>query len=285
MNFYSYTPYAGMQYHVTGPEAKETATAALAAMSLAGTFTAEHMAMVTWGEVTERAHSTGAVGYALKRQDRLSYEAEHPQVIDGRMRDENDSLVLIQRIHDKDLLFHDLVLSIAVIWKELAGKIERFKGHNFRDVQAVLSLLFENHKVKRGGRDGNMTFFTFDRKFKLQIAIQKGLDFGPELTVAEAKLLEAGRQLTAAVAGDANSEQAADLDTIVTSAFQRTDGKVSVSKVLSLRRHKIHNTLWNEGMAIINEAIIVASKKQQIRLYERTETGAYVAIPLDIAAL
>lgn len=284
MNFYSYSPRHGMCYHPTKELAIEAAEGNVTA-SIRQEADHRELEMITWGEVTERAQPTGAVGFALKRQDRLSYEAEHPQVIDGRMRDENDSLVLVRNIHEKDLLFNDLVLSIALIWKGLAGRIERFKGHNFRDVQAVLSLIFEHHNVKRGGRDGNMQFFTFDRKFKLQIAIQKGLDFGPELVIAEEKLLQAARQLTTAVSGDADSEQAADLETIVTGAFKRTDGKISVSKVLSLRRYKIHNALWNEGMKIIDEAIIVTSKKQQIRLYERAVTGAYIAIPLDIAAL
>lgn len=284
MNFYSYAPRCGMSYHPTKELAIEAAVADIHAAMKQSADPLE-LEMITWGEVTERAHPTGNVGFTLKRQDRLSYEAEHPQIIDGRMRDENDSLVLVKNIHDKDLLFHDLVLSIAIIWKGLAGKIERFKGHNFRDVQAVLSLLFEHYKITRGGRDGNMQFFTFDRKYKLQIAIQKGLDFGPELQAAEVKLLESARQLTTAVSGDADSVQAADLETIVTASFKRIDGKVSVSKVLGLRRFKIHNTLWNEAMDIIDEAIIVTSKKQQIRLYERIETGAYVAIPLDIAAL
>lgn len=285
MNYYSYAPNTGMQYHQTSKEAKEVADKAIRTF-LHNNITAEDvLETITWGEVTERATSTGEVGYALKRQERLTYEAEHPQIIDGRMRDENDSLVLVKNIHEKDLLFHDLVLSIATIWKNLSGKIERFKGHNFRDVHAVLSLLFEKHGVTRGGRDGNMQFFTFDRKYKLQIAIQKQINFGPELQVAEAKLLEAAKQLATAVSGDADSIQSADLETLIISKFKRVDGQVRVSEILELRRYKLHNVLWNEGLAIIDAAIIVTGKKQQIRLYERNEAGTYVAIPLDIAAL
>lgn len=276
MNFYSYSPDNGMQYHATKDEAQNAAKT-----SLQTEFPNDY---ITWGEVTERAADTGA-GYALKRQDRLSYEEQHPQVIDGRMRDENDSLVLLRNIHEKDLLYHDLVLSIAVTWMNLSGKIQRFKEYNFRDVQTVLALLYEKFKVQRGGRDGNMTFFTVDRKYKLQIAIQKALDFGPELQVAEQKLLTAAKELSTAVAGDADSVQAADLETLIVSKFKRIDGKVKVSEILSLRRYKIHNVQWNEGLDIIDKAIIVTSKKQQIRLYERNEQGAYIAIPLDIATL
>ena len=288
MNFYSYAPQFGIQYHMEGKEAKAMAETAVKQLVTAGhkcqanpAQLAADIATITWGEVTERAVDTGA-GYALRNQLRLAFEAEHPQVTDGRMRNGNDDLVLVKNIHETDLLYHELVLDIAVIWKSLAGKIERFKGYNFRDVQTVLALLFEKHGVKRGGTDGNMQFFTFDRRFKLAIAIQKKIDFGPELRVAEAKLIEAMEELTANTGDTSN---AADLKTLVTAAFKLVDGKLRVAEVLRLRSFKIENALWNEAMDIIDAAIIVTSNKKQIRLYERTETGAYVAIPLDIAAL
>ena len=284
MLFYSYAPNTEIQYHPTGKEAKDAADKAIRTFVHNGITNPEILGTITWGEVTERTVDTGA-GYVLKNALRLAYEAENPQVIDGRMVNGNDDLVLVKNIHETDLLYHDLVLSIAVIWKSLAGKIERFKGYNFRDVQAVLALLLEKHGVKRGGTDGNMSFFTFDRRFKLAIAIQKKIDFGPELQAAERKLAEAMEQMTATTGDGENSSNAADLKTLVTAAFKLVDGKLRVSEVLRLRSFKIENALWNEAMDIIDAAIIVTSKKRQIRLYERNDAGAYVAIPLDIAAL
>lgn len=275
MNFYSYSPGEGMKYHTTSAEAKESADTALKANNSPS----QICDRITWGEVAERAIDTGA-GFTLKRQERLSYEAANPQVIDGRMRDGNDSLVLVRNIHEKDLLFHDLVLSIAVIWKNLSGKIQRFKQHNFEDVSTILDLLFEKYEVKRGGKEGNMQFFTFDRRYKLRISVQKQLDFGPELQAAQAKLIEALEQMAST-----DTENAADLKTLVTGAFTLIDGKLRVSEVLRLRTYKIHNALWNEAMRIIDDAIVVISRKKQILLYERDVQGEYIAIPLDIAAL
>lgn len=280
MNFYSYSPNAGMQYHPTGKEAKAAAEKAL----YSGTCPAQIQDSVSWGEVTERAADTGA-GYALKNALRLGFETTFPQVIDGRMHNENDDLVLVRNIHEKDLLYHDLVLGIAVIWKNLSGKIERFKGYNFRDVQTVLALLNERYGVVRGGEEGNMTFFTFDRRFKLAIAIQKSIGFGPELQMAQQKLLEAAKQMAGTADADVLDANAADLETLITTRFKLIGGMVRVSGILELRRYKISNVLWNEGMAIVDEAIIVTSKKKQVRLYERNGLGKYVAIPLDIAAL
>jgi hypothetical protein len=275
--FYCYSN-DGMTYHPTGKAAKAAAEKAINS----GTCPVTLLDRITWGEVTEVARETGA-GYALKNALRADYELLHPQVVDGRMHNENDDLVLVRNIHEKDLLYHDLVLSIAVIWKDLSGKIERFKGYNFRDVQTVLALLNEKYGVVRGGEEGNMTFFTFDRRFKLQIAIQKAIGFGPELQMAQAKLLEAADQITP-IDGE-NSTNASDARTIVTASFKLVNGQVRVSAVLQLRRLKIANALWNEGMAIIDEAIIVTGKKKQVRFYERNDVGRYIAIPLDIAGL
>lgn len=276
MNFFSYSLANGMQYHQTGKEAQTAADAGIR-IGIAEGFNVADIAVTTWGEVTERAASTGDVGYALKRQDMLTYEIEHPQVIGGKMLDSQGNHILMKNIRDTDLMYHDLVLQIAVIWIALSGKIQRFKRRNFEDVAAMLGLLFERFETERGGKEGNMTFFTFDRTFKLVIAVQKKIDFGPELQVAKAKVEEALVEMSP----DGNS----DLKTIATAAFTLIDGKLNVAAILRLRSLKISNKLWNEAMQIIDAAIVVISSKKQIRLYRSEEQGEYSAIPLDIAAL
>lgn len=281
LNFYSYAPNTGMQYHPTKKEASDAAEKALRVLVHAGV-TGADLEAITWGEVTKRAAATGEAGFAMKNALRLAFEAENPQVIDGKMLDDRGNHILLKNIHETDLMYHDLVLSVAVIWKSLSGKIQRFKQYNFQDVTAALGLLNEKYGVERGGRDGNMTFFTYDRSFKLSIGVQKKLDFGPELQAAEAKLHAALEEMTGA---DMASDAAGDLKTIVTGAFTLVDGKLRVAEVLRLRTYKISNALWNEAMSIIDAAIVVISKKKQIRLYERDEKGEYIGIPLDIAAL
>ncbi|MFZ4857944.1 MAG: DUF3164 family protein [Desulfuromonadaceae bacterium] len=278
MNFYSYSVHNGMKFHPTGKEAKEAADAAIREMSIASNnYPEELMKQTTWGEVTERAASTGEVGFTLKRQERLSYEAAHPQEINGRRENANGDLVLMKNIHESDLLEHDLVLTVACIWLRLAGILERFKQHNFEDITAFVDLLFEKYQVKRGGTEGNMSFSTFDRKFKLTLAIQKGIDFGPEIQVAREQMMAAVDQM--------GGEHSGDLKTIVTAAFTQIDGKLRVAEILRLRSYKIENPLWNEAMQTVNDAIEVISKKKQIRLYERGDQGQYDAVPLNIAAL
>jgi hypothetical protein len=275
MSYYSYAPNTGMQYHPTSAEAKATAERALRQFVHNG-ITGPDISDITWGEVMDR----GVPGQApiLQKQVRIDYERSHPQVMAGRMENGNGDLVRVENIHETDLMYHELVLTIALIWKALSGKIARFKRYNFEEVTACLALLFEKHGVERGGRDGNMQFFTYDRRYKLQIGIQKCIDFGPELQVAQAKLLQSVDEM--------GGDKAPDLRTMVTATFGLDEGgKIKVSKILSLRSYKFDSPLWKEGMEIISNAIIVVGSKKMLRLYERNEAGEYIAIPLDIAAL
>ncbi len=276
MNHYSYSPHFGMEYHPDKEIAKAAAEEAVRIMSADPGYTADDMAQITWGDVTERATSTGAVGYALKRQDRLTYETVYPQVINGRMENGNGDLVRVENIKAQDLLEHDMVLSIACIWLPLSAMLARFKLHTFTDITKFVDLLFEEYKTKRGGAKGNMTFTTFDRKYRLSLTIQETIGLGPELLIARQKLLDAV---------DEYPDEANDLKTIVLAILFPTNGQVRVAQVLSLRAYKLNNPLWNEGMMIIDKAIDVVSSKRQIRLYVRNEQGEYDAVPLSIAAL
>ena len=278
-NFYSYSHYDGMQYHPTGAAAKAQADEALRIMSASGEtlYTLDDMAGVTWGEVIERAAATGDIGYALKRQDRLTYELAHPQVVNGRMENADGDLVQVKNIKEKDLLEHDMVLGIACIWIHVSAMIARFKLHTFEDIATFVQLLFDSYGVKRGGSEGNMTFSTFDKKYKLVVGIQKTIDFGPEIEVAKQKMLQAV---------EIYPEEANDLKTMLLAAYTQIDGKLRVAEILRLRTYKFNNVLWHEGMKIIDDAIEVISSKKQIRLYMRHNPGEeYTAVPLHIAAL
>ena len=276
MNFYSYSFHYGMQYHHTGAEAKTAADDAIRFMSADTTLDSRtDIEGVTWGEVIERATAIGETGYARKRQDRLSYEAAHPQVVDGRMMTAEGDLRRVENIHDADLVEHDVVLDVACIWLPLRARLERFKQHNFEDMTAFADMLYDKYQVKRGGSEKGLTLTTFDRKFKLVISIQKMIGFGPEIMVAQDKMLQAIDQ----------EGGSSDFKTLVTAAFTMIDGKLRVAEILRLRTIKISSPLWNEAMQIVNDAIEVISKKRQIRLYMRGADDQYENIPLDIAAL
>lgn len=278
MNFYSYSKHFGMKYHLTSQEAKTAAEEAIRVMTAdQAVYGRSEIATVTWGQVTERAHATSDVGYALKRQDRITYETAHPQVVNGKMTNSQGDEIQIKNIKEKDLLEHDMVLSVACIWLPLSAMLARFKLHTMEDITTFAQLLFDSYSVKRGGSEGNMQFTTYDKRFKLVVGIQKTIDFGPEIEVAKQKMMEAV---------EIYPEEANDLKTMLLAAYTQIDGKLRVAEILRLRTYKFNNPLWNEGMKIINDSIEVAFSKKQIRLYMRNNPGEeYAAVPLHIAAL
>jgi len=277
MNFYSYSPHEGMQYHNTKAEAKTAAEQARKAMNHADSdYTMGQMNTITWGEVAERMVLTTDAGYTLQRQELISYEVAHPQVINGKMENPFGDHIQVKNIKPRDLLIHETVLLIAVIWMATSAKIKRFKGYALMEIMALADILFEEHGVKRGGSEGNMEFKTFDGRFKLNVCIQKTLTFGPEIQVARQKMI---------AALDSYPAEADDLKTIVTTAYTQIDGQLRVAEILRLRNLDIKNALWIEGMEIVAESLRVESSKKHLRFYVRNEQGGYDAVPLDIAAL
>lgn len=282
MNYYSYSPVKGMQYHETKIAAKSSAEDARKTMVslLSGTGT-QDIQQITWGEVSERATCNSDQScYHLQRQELVSYEEKHPQVVDGRMMNPFGDYIQLKNIKPKDILIHDTVLMIAVIWLGSSAKVKRFKGYALMEIMALADILFEQHGVKRGGSEGNMEFKTYDGRFKLIVGIQKTLAFGPEIQAARQKMMDAL---------DAYPADADDLKAIVTNSYTQVNGQVRVAEILRLRNLNITNEvarpIWMEALEIIAEALQVAASKKQLRLYIRNEQDQYDAVPLNIAAM
>jgi hypothetical protein len=181
-------------------------------------------------------------------------------------------------IRPQDNLTDDLVVKIAMKWKNLNEVLSDFKRISFADVHALISLINEEYSEKRGGEKGNVQLVTFDGRYKLVVAVAETIAFGPELLAAQNLVTECLDKW----GEDARPE----LKVIVQAAFA-TDSKggISISRMLSLKRLNIHTEEWQQAMRALDDSLRVVATKQYMRLYERTESGGYRAVPLDIAAL
>lgn len=181
-------------------------------------------------------------------------------------------------IKPSDILIDDLVNGMAAQWKQQKEALAEFKRSAFGDVHALIGAINENYGVKKGGEKGNIQLFSYDGTFKLIVAVAETVTFGPELQAAREMINECLNNW----ATDAQPE----LKTVITEAFA-TDGQgsVSVGRILMLRRYNIKDERWLLAMSAITDAVRVTGSKQYMRLYERNEAGAYLPIPLDIAAL
>lgn len=189
-------------------------------------------------------------------------------------------LVPEHMISEQEKLVDDQVREIAEAWKNLSKAIASFKQKTFGDLHALVGTLNEQYRVKKGGEKGNVQLLSFDAKFKLLVAVNDVIGLGPEIQPCVEKMRECAT----------NWKEGAKPELVVlVDEFLATDGKgsFSVSKLLQIRRllQGVGDDDWRLAMRALDDALRVIGSKQYLRLYERNERGAYVAIPLDIAAL
>lgn len=181
-------------------------------------------------------------------------------------------------ISDVEKLIDDRVNEIAEKWKALAVQISEFKVGTFGDIHAVLGTLNEQYQVKRGGEKGNVQLVSYSGRYKLLVAVNEVIGLGPEIQACIEKMKECAAVWTEGAKAEAK---------VIVEEFLASDGKgnYSVSKLLQIRRFKFPDPDWRLALKAMDDALRVVGSKQYLRLSERNEAGAYVAIPLDIAAL
>jgi hypothetical protein len=175
----------------------------------------------------------------------------------------------------RDTLVREIIAGATAQSKALAA----FKTKTFNDIQAFVELSGEQYQVKMGGQKGNLTLHSFDGRYKVQRAVAESITFDERLQVAK-QLIDVCITAWAEGARD-------ELRVLVNDAFQvDQEGRVSVSRILSLRRLDIRDEKWLAAMQAIGDAITVTGSKTYIRIYERDDpTGQYRPINLDVAAV
>lgn len=173
----------------------------------------------------------------------------------------------------------ELVIELAEAAKNISGGLEKFKAEVLREVNAFVALSAEQYGVTWGGRKGNLTLYSFNGKYRVQVAMADRLVPDERLQAAEAMIGECVIEWSA--------ESRDEIKILVQDAF-RTDkeGKISLSRVLGLRRLEINDPKWQRAMTAIGESLQVVGSKAYVRFHERIEgTDKYSPISLDVAAV
>ena len=172
-------------------------------------------------------------------------------------------------------------LVIELLKKALATRqtLADFKALAMRDTDAFVTLSAEQYGVNLGGKKGNITLFSFDGTYKIQIAIAENIQFDERLQAAKALVDECITEWAQ------NSRD--EIKVLVQDAFKTDkEGEISAGRVLGLRRLNIMDDKWQMAMKAIGESLQVVGSKEYIRFYQRIgSTDKYEAISLDIAAL
>ena len=208
----------------------------------------------------------------------MTLNAAKPPVMDYRT-DARGRLVPDTMVKPIDKLRDDLVIDLIGKAKHMSNALGTFKDRVFADINAFVELSAEQYGVKRGGNKGNITLYSFDGAYKVQIAIAENVQFDERL--------QAAKQLIDECITEWSQNSRDEIKLLVQDAFQ-TDkqGKINTGRVLGLRRLNITDDKWQTAMRAIGESLQVVGSKEYVRFYERIgATDQYRAIPLDVAAV
>lgn len=197
----------------------------------------------------------------------------------GYWQDANGVLTPENRVAEIDKLRHELVSQMAAEAEAKSGTLAEFRQRVMADVQAFVELAADKYGAKLGGRKGNVTLVSYDGKYKVQVAIQDSLHFGPELQAAKALIDEF-------ILDEVKSAND-NIRALVMHAFDADkEGKINTGRVLGLRRLSISGDKWQAAMRAISDSVQVAHSKAYVRFYKRRpDTDAWQPIALDIAAV
>jgi Protein of unknown function (DUF3164) len=197
-------------------------------------------------------------------------------VPDGYMQDTLGRLVPIEMVKEIDRERDALVREIVGNALPLAGELAQFKGRALDDIQAFVELSAERYQAKLGGTEGNVQLTTYDGHYKIRRDIAKLMEFDERMQAAKALIDECLHEWTA--------DSRAEIRALINDAFQvDRAGKISVDRVLGLRRLDIQDPRWQRAMTAIGESLQVVGRKAYLRLYQRNRAGGYDLISLDVA--
>jgi hypothetical protein len=196
----------------------------------------------------------------------------------GYRADANGRLVPESMIKPIDLTRDQLVSELARKALDMSNLIAQFKAGVFADINAFVDLSGEQYGVALGGKKGNLSLYTYDGRFKVQVAVAEHLVFDERLQAAKHLIDEC------IVAWSADSRD--EIKVLVQSAFDTDkEGKINTGRVLGLRRLDIKDEKWQRAMNAIGESLQVVGSKSYVRFYERVGEDEYKPIRLDIAAV
>lgn len=195
------------------------------------------------------------------------------------MTDAQGNQIRVDNIKPIDLARDEMVRELVLKAKFAAGVLKEFRVNSFADIAAFVEMSAEEYGVKLGGKKGNVTFHSFDGRYKVQRAISEHITFDERLQAAKALIDECLDEWTQ----DANP----NIQIIINKAFEvDKEGNISTGRILALRRLKIDDARWMQAMNIIADSLQVIGSKAYVRVYERVgDSDVYVPISLDIASV
>lgn len=202
-----------------------------------------------------------------------------PTIPAGYRKDATGRLIPESMIKPVDIKRDELVCVIAQEAKKVQEILRGFKANVFHNINAFVDFSAKEYNVSMGGKKGNLTLYSFDGAYKVQVAIAEHMVFDERLQAAKHLIDEC-------ITGWSQGSRP-EIQVLVQDAFQTDkEGKINTGRVLGLRRLDIRDAKWATAMQAIGESLQVVGSKEYVRFYERIEgTDEYRPISLDVAAV
>jgi len=198
---------------------------------------------------------------------------------EGYWKDARGALVPESLIKPIDKQRDQLVREIVKAAQQLSQLMTEFKGRTFGDIEAFVDLSLQEYDTKLGGKKGNVSLATFDGQYKVMRANADNINFDERI--------QAAKELIDACVEEWSADARPEIKVIIDHAFAvDKQGKISIGRVLNLRRLDIKDPRWLKAMDAISDSLQVVGSTSYIRVYERIgETEQYRQIPLDMTAV
>lgn len=202
-----------------------------------------------------------------------------PTIPAGYRKDATGRLIPESMIKPVDIKRDELVCVIAQEAKKVQEILRGFKANVFHNINAFVDFSAKEYNVSMGGKKGNLTLYSFDGSYKVQVAIAEHMVFDERLQAAKHLIDEC-------ITGWSQGSRP-EIQVLVQDAFQTDkEGKINTGRVLGLRRLDIRDAKWQKAMLAIGESLQVVGSKEYVRFYERIEgSDEYRPISLDVAAV
>lgn len=176
-----------------------------------------------------------------------------------------------------DMARDELVQEMVTKAKAMRQQLQALKTTFFGDFQAFVKLSAEQYGVQRGGSKGNVTLYSFDGRYKVQLAQADTMKFDERLQAAKTIIDDLMTEWT--------EGSRPEIKAIIQRAFDTDkEGNLNTGRVLSLRNLDIKDERWQRAMAAIGDSVQVVGTKSYVRFYERIDgTDEYQAVVLDLA--
>lgn len=204
---------------------------------------------------------------------------EQIEIPAGYVKDRNGHLIPKDKVKEIDRKRDKVVRKLVKDAQAVSKVIGEFKDEAMQAVADFAELSANEYGAKLGGTKGNITLYTFDGSHMIKLAVNEHRAFDERLQAAKSLIDECIHEW---MKGSNHNIQA-----LVQDAFKvDKQGKVSVERILGLRRLDISDERWANAMKAISDSIQITGSKRYLRVYRRDDaTGEYLPIPLDAASV